>query len=173
MTASLDWARLFKLEGPRLRRFLRRFEPAVSPEDIAQDSFVRLWAAGPQKLVSPTDYLFRTAINLATDHARRRKASPVVSVGNVEHIASRAVAPSPEDLRIEAETAQAVREALLVLTENQRVALVRHKVEGRSQAEIAEELGLSVRQVQRLIAQALARCQAHLREHEDNAPPAR
>lgn len=168
MTNTLNWTRLFKLEGPRLRRFLRRFEPVVSPEDVAQDSFVRLWAAAPQSVGSPTDYLFRTAINLATDHARRRKASPVVATRNVEHIATGAVSPSPEDLRVAAETAQAVRTALLVLTEDQRVALVWHKVEGRSQQEIAEELGLSVRQVQRLIAQALARCQAYLREYDDN-----
>ncbi len=173
MTASLDWARFFKLEGPRLRRFLRRFEPAVSPEDVAQDSFARLWAAEPQRIASPADYLFRTAINIATDHARRRKASPVVAARNVEHIATDAVAPSPEDLRIAAETAQAVREALLVLTENQRLALVWYNVEGRSQAEIAAELGVTVRQVQRLIAQALAKCQAHLREHEDKTGPLR
>ncbi|GIK49889.1 MAG: RpoE-family sigma factor [Alphaproteobacteria bacterium] len=173
MTASLDWARLFKLEGPRLRRFLRRFEPAISPEDVAQDSFARLWAAEPQRIASPADYLFRTAINIATDHARRRKASPVVSARNVEHIVTDAVAPSPEDLRIAAETAQAVREALLVLSERERMALIRCKVEGCPLQDIAEELGLSVRQVQRLIAQALAKCQAYLREHEDKTGPLR
>ncbi len=163
-------ARLFRFQAPRLRRILRRFEPVVSSEDVAQDSFVRLWAAQPKQLASPTDYLFRTALNLAADYARRRKRSPVVDPGYVDLDTSGAISPSPEDHRIASETSMAVRAALAALSENRRVALIRHKVEGCSQQEIADELGLSVRQVQRLIAQAIARCQAYLREQDILGP---
>lgn len=170
MSGGFDLSRLFVSEAPRLRRFLRRFGPLVWADDIAQDSFARLAAADPGEVSSPRAFLFRVARNLAVDAARRRSASPVRAVENLDALACRDWAPSPEDALIASEEREALLSALALLSADQRTALVLRKVEGLAPAEIASRLGVSVRQVQRLIALAIARCQAHLREGSDSAP---
>lgn len=169
MSGSFDLSRLFVSEAPRLRRFLRRFGPLVWADDIAQDSFARLAAADPGEVSSPRAFLFRVARNLAVDASRRRDASPVRGVENLDSLAGRDVAPSPEDALIAAEEREALIGALASLSADQLTALMLRKVEGLPPEEIALRLGVSVRQVQRLIVLAIARCRAHLRADGDSA----
>lgn len=171
MSADFDLSRLFVTEAPRLRRFLRRFGPLVWADDIAQDSFARLAAADPREVSSPRAFLFRVARNLAVDAALRHNASPVRGVENLDGLVGRDfLAPSPEDALIAAEGREALVDALACLSGDQLTALMLRKVEGLPPEQIALRLGVSVRQVQRLIVLAIARCRAHLREDGDSAP---
>lgn len=166
--STWDWISLFRTEGPRLVRFLRRFGSAVSPEDVAQESFVRLYAAEPESVRSPRAFLFRTAHNLAIDQVRRRDASPVVTSEDLVQ-SSPAGSGSPEDERIASEEVRALEAAIASLSEQQRLALVLRRIERLPPQEIAARLGVSVRQAQRLVVQALANVQAHLRAQRDRS----
>ena len=157
MTASLNWGQLFQLEAPKLRRFLRRFGPAVSAEDITQDSFARL-AAEPNDVTSPSAYLFRVARNLAVDELRRSKKCPVDPVSNLASLDCPSSAPSPEDAVIAGDEADHLHTALAELPEHQRTALILFKVEGFTHKEIGRRLGVSHRTVERYIADALKHC---------------
>lgn len=184
MSSAWDWSLLFRTEGPLLVRFLRRFGAAVSAEDVAQESFARLIAAGPQHVASPRAFLFRTARNLAIDQVRRERASPVrpsehaafLEEASASASASSAAAPSlpsPEDDRIEVEERAVLEAAIAALSPDQRTALLLRRVEGLPPEVIATRLGVSVRQVQRLIVQALALLQAHVRAARDTDPSGR
>lgn len=162
MNAATELTELFAVEGPRLRRFLRRFGPLISAEDIAQDSFAQLLAADLSLVSSPRAYLFRTARNLALNELRRRSFGSTGVLGDVAALERPSDTPSPEDFLISAEEFERLRSILELLPERQRSALLLFKVEGLSHKEIGQELGVSHRTVERYVADAIAECYDYL-----------
>lgn len=162
MTQKRSLHHLYEKELTLLLRFLRRFSDGAEPEDIAQDSFLRLCAADNREIISPRAFLFRTAKNLAVDALRRNKAAPYRAVANIDLAPTAAHTPSPEDHRIALEEAAALRAAIAALPDLERKALLMRRVELLPPAEIATALGVSERQVQRLVLKAIASCHARL-----------
>lgn len=167
MSGPVDLARLFRSEAPSLKRFLTRFGPAIAPDDLAQDSFMRLCAAKAGDVIAPRAFLFRTARNLAVDALRRNKAAPFRSVAHIESAPAAVHAPSPEDARIAEESVATLKEALAALPALQREALLLRRVERLAPSEVARRLGVSERQVQRLVLKAIAFCHARLTGDND------
>lgn len=160
-----DWDRVFRVEAKRLTRFLRRFGPAVSPEDITQESFVRVCRVDPATVTSPRGLLYQTARNLAVNQIRRARIAPERSVGDVTALADAIdTTLSPEDAMLSFERVRAILAAIDALPEAQRVALLACRVERFSAPVIAESLGVSPRHVHRLIAQAEQRLRASMAE---------
>lgn len=169
MSGRADLARLFRSEAPSLRRFLTRFGPSIAPDDVAQDSFLRLCAAKADDVIAPRAFLFKTARNLAVDALRRNKAAPFRSVAHIDSAPTTVHAPSPEDARIADDTVAALTDALAALPTLQREALLLRRVERLPPAEVARRLGISERQVQRLVLKAIAFCHARLTSDNDAA----
>src|SRR5262245_40377308 len=115
MSVSREFAELFAAETPALRRFLRRFEPAVSAEDVAQDAFARLIAAKLGSVQSPRAWLFQTARNLALNELRRSKLAPNGATAHLGCLEPAADAPSAEDFLISMEEAERLRAVLMIL----------------------------------------------------------
>jgi RNA polymerase sigma-70 factor (ECF subfamily) len=161
MSRKSDFTRLVAVEGPKLRRFLRRFGPAVSPEDIAQDSFARLYAAEADTSEAARAFLFRTARNLAIDAIRRAAAAPVRGGGWGE-VEVRSTEPDPEERLVLCEQVTWLKRALRALPRHKRLALLLFKLERCSYKEIGLRLGVSPRTVERYVADAVSHCQAEL-----------
>lgn len=159
--SRFDPAHLFEVEGPRLRRFLRRFAPGVSADDIVQDSFERLCAVDPETVASPRGLLFQTARNLAKNALIRQAKTPV-SVRDPAEIEARAGDGDPEACLLRSELARGLNEVLNTLPEHKRLALYLFKVEGWSYGEIGERLGVSPRTCERYVADAIAHCYKEL-----------
>lgn len=159
MSSTLDWANLFEEEAPRLLRFLRRFGPRVSAEDIAQDAFAKLVSTNTDAITSPRAYLAATARNLALNDIRRQTNAKTDAHADIETIAP-AYALDPEAQLIAAEEAAAADAALSALAPHLKQALLLHLAEGLTQPEAAKRLGVSRRTIQRYITEALA--QLHL-----------
>lgn len=155
MTSTLDWTLLFEAEAPRLLRFLRRFGPRISPEDISQDAFAKLCAAKTGEIANPQAYLMTTARNLALNDLRRQANHKTDPHAGIETLATASAADPEADL-IATEHASAAEAALAALEPNLREALVLHIIEGLTQPEVAKRLGCSRRTVQRYIEAALA-----------------
>jgi RNA polymerase sigma factor (sigma-70 family) len=163
MTSTLDWTLLFEEEGPRLLRFLRRFGPRVSAEDIRQDAFAKLYASKAEEIANPKAYLTMTARNLALNDLRRQKNAATDAHADIETIAP-AYTADPEAQLIASEEAAAAAAALDALEPRLRDALLLHIVEGLTQPEVAKRLGCSRRTVQRYIEAALAQLALALTE---------
>ena len=163
MSSTLDWANLFEEEAPRLMRFLRRFGPRISAEDISQDAFAKLCAAKTGEIANPQAYLMTTARNLALNDLRRQKNAATDAHGDIETIAP-AYAADPEAQLIAAEGAATAEAALNALEPHLRDALLLHIVEGLTQPEVAKRLGCSRRTVQRYIEAALSQLALALAE---------
>lgn len=165
----MDLERLFESEAANLRRFLRRFGGGALAEDLAQDTFLRLCALKPENVGSARAYLFATARNVAREQLKRAKTGPAIHGGaNVETLARPSDCPTPEEARIAAEDADALRRALAALPSMQRDALLLRRVERLSAPEVARRLGVSERHMQRLVQQAIAACHAQLLGEGDN-----
>jgi RNA polymerase sigma factor (sigma-70 family) len=118
-------------------------------EDVTQTTFMNAYRAYKrgEAPVKPQNWLIKIAHNAArTRYARASRRVREVPLD--EHVESLAL---PEDDRPDV---HAVLEALGNLPLNQRAALVMRELEGRSYAEIAETLGVSVPAVETLIFRA-------------------
>ena len=164
MTNTLDWTVLFEEEAPRLMRFLRRFGPRVSAEDIKQDAFAKLYASKAEDIASPRAYLTATARNLALNDIRRQRNAATDTCADIETIAP-AYTADPETQLIAAEEAAAAAAALNALEPQLRDALLLHLVEGLTQPQVAARLGCSRRTVQRYIEAALSQLALALADH--------
>ena len=165
MSSTLDWANLFEAEAPRLRRFLKRFGPRISAEDTAQDAFAKLWAAEREDIASPRAYLTATARNLALNDLRRQRNAATDARPDIDAVAL-VDAADPETQLIAAEEMALANAALSALDPRLRQALTLHIVEGLTQPETAERLGVSRRTVQRYIETALSQLALALADPE-------
>ncbi|MGD9967529.1 MAG: RNA polymerase sigma factor [Hyphomonadaceae bacterium] len=163
MSSTLDWANLFEEEAPRLMRFLRRFGPRISAEDISQDAFAKLCAAKTGEIANPQAYLMTTARNLALNDLRRQANHKTDPHAGIETLAPASTADPEADL-IAAERASAAEAALAALDPHLREALLLHIIEGLTQPEAAKRLGVSRRTLQRYIETALAKMALALAE---------
>jgi RNA polymerase sigma-70 factor (ECF subfamily) len=134
-------------------------------EDLCQEVFLRIYRArnGYRPKAKFATWLFTIANNLALNHLRRkgRNTSRRVSAGPgassetalvARQLAGREGTPSAQMRK--AELADLVREALTVLNEDQKVAVLLNKFEEMSYAEIADVMGRSPAAVKSLLARA-------------------
>jgi RNA polymerase sigma-70 factor (ECF subfamily) len=142
-------------------------------EDLTQEVFLRIYRArkGYRPRAKFSTWLFTIANNLARNHLRGKGRSPMtaLSTGNDsaglssvrpahEQAVAREGTPSAQLRKVE--LSDVVREALDLLGEDQKVAVLLNKFEEMSYAEIADVMGRSEAAVKSL----LARARNHLRE---------
>ena len=139
-------------------------------EDLCQEVFLRIYKArkGYRPQAKFSTWLFTIANNTALNHLRSKGRNPSVpmssrgtdsqAVNSPEQLAGHEATPSAQ-MR-QAELADLVREALTVLNEDQKVAVLLNKFEEMSYAEISEVMGRSEAAIKSL----LARARTNLRE---------
>src|SRR6266581_732659 len=120
-------------------------------EDVTQTTFMNAYRAfqrgeRPEK---PQNWLIAIAHNVCRQRFRQSARRPV-EVSFDDDIGDRIVGADEE----ETPSAEDIRRALGQLAFNQRAALVMRELEGRSYAEIAEIIGVSVSAVETLIFRA-------------------
>ena len=141
---------------PLTAYFRRRVGSANEAEDLSQEVFLRLVRRSDlERIDNPEAFLFRTAVNLLRDRARRGKAreSRLVAAAQgadgVEELSPERVFDSRQHLAL-------VLEVLAQLDERARDAFILHRLEGMKHAQIAELYGVSVSSVEKYIIKALA-----------------
>jgi RNA polymerase sigma factor (sigma-70 family) len=140
-----------------LQRFFRGYRlNSADVEDLTQDVFVRL--AGPSaqaELRKPDAFVFTLARNLVRDRARRlhtRAAAMAVDVAEIDDL--RCERPTPEQsLELTQRLLQA-EQALAALKPNTREAFELQRVHGKSYAQIAQHMRISISMVEKHIMAA-------------------
>jgi RNA polymerase sigma-70 factor (ECF subfamily) len=135
---------------PRIVRFSERFlgSPAEA-EDVAQETFLRLWTAASsyEPSARPLTWLYRIAHNLCIDRYRKRK--PETEVDENHEGGDR-----PSGLMMRKQTSEQVQKALAELPERQRAALTLVHYEGLPGIEAAQVLEISVEALESLLSRA-------------------
>ena len=164
----MDVARLYEDNYRTLSRYLFRFTgDADRAADAAQEAFVRLMQQPPRSTENPRAWLFKVATNLANESSRtatRRRTLLMRAPGRVPHADP---PPAPDEALQRSIRRDAVQEALLTLSEKERMALLMRE-EGFAQKEIAEAVGTTTGSVGTLISRALGKLAGRLElEKED------
>lgn len=154
---------VFPDERPALLRFLvARSGSREDAEELLHDLWERAGqASGP--IANPRAYLFTTANNLVLDRRRaeRRRAAREEAVSRDPALGhgSQAVAADGAvdvlDALLEQENVERLRQAIAALPDGARRVLILHKIEERSQAEVAHQLGISRSGVEKHMAVAM------------------
>lgn len=138
-------------------------------EDLVQEAYLRLMRhPNPESIGNIRAFLYRTTSNLTVDYHRRQVLEAryqQTSTQDVEIDAQlvKAVTPSPELRLSQQQELDMLRDMLQELPEITRNAFLLNRIEGLSHAEIAKRLGISVRNSERYLANAMR----HLLKHSN------
>lgn len=153
-----------------LLQFLtRRMSDRQRAADVAQETYLKLVKIEQQAIpvLHARSFIFRVAGNLAIDALRREQR---IAANNQTSEAAGELpcpAPPPEAALLASERLQMLDQALLELSSNARQALLLNRVEGLTQAQIAQRLGVSESMVAKYIGQALRHCRDWLKHNHD------
>jgi RNA polymerase sigma-70 factor (ECF subfamily) len=129
--------------------------------DVCQDTFLRAFRALPgfKGEAKFSSWIYRIALNLCRDWIRRQRRTPVVQMPEdaeaVERMAVRDPVESIEDLVARKELSAVVAEAMAVLPEEQRTAIILKEYHGMTFQEIAELQGCPLSTVKTRLYQGL------------------
>ena len=136
--------------------------------DVVQETFLRAYRALPgfKGQAKFSSWLYRIALNLCHDWLRRQRRAPLVQVPEgmdpTELAADRQPSESIEDLVSRKELGAAVQEAMTLLPEEQRTAIVLKEYHGMTFQEIAELQECPLSTVKTRLYQGLSVLRRHL-----------
>lgn len=155
--------RLFLRSRRELIGYFARRVGREDASDLLQETFVRALRSERFDLAAdPPSLLQRIAVNLARDHARRRRTEARYVDFDADAEMAVATGAMP-DARLEAEEKwRLLREAVDALPPRCRDVFLLYMREGLGLGEIAERLGVSRNMAQKHMRLAMARCWAAL-----------
>lgn len=148
---------------PLFLYLVRMFHNEATAEDLAQETFVRVYQQRDRFRTDAkfSTWLYTIATNLARDRLRWLARHPQVSLDvpatdDAPALAQTLAAtqPTPAESLEAGERAETVRRAVAALPEDLRVPLLLAEYEDRSHAEIAEILGCTAKAVELRIYRA-------------------
>ena len=167
---------IFRLLYPRLKGYCKLFVSEENRvEDIIQESFIALWekrnSIDENKPLE--SYLFVMVKNRCLNYLKSRKLeSENISVENLPvnelQFLYQLDLAEKEEKSLEEMLIQSFQEAVNQLPEKMKAVFVQCKLEGKKQKEVADELGISLKMVEKHIAKA----KLHIREKLTNQYPA-
>ena len=156
--STAAFAAFYRAEQGRLFHYFRRKVGREAAPDLVQEAFTRMFRSGAYGRVEhPQAYLMRTAHNLLIERARtwHRKQCMLCPLDEARDAA---VLPDQERQAEAMELRRAFRKALLGMPPRTRRIFLMHRLRGLTYAQIAEQLGLSIKAVEKHIGRALKRC---------------
>jgi RNA polymerase sigma-70 factor (ECF subfamily) len=153
--------------GPQLKSYLRGTFPSVRDiDDVVQESYLRIWKAkSVQQIHSAKAFLYKIARHLALDVIRKNGNSPLDTVG--DPAVSRVIDTSPDaaEALITKEILHHLADAIASLPANRREVVILHKLKGLTHKEVAAQLTVPVRTVEKRCSKALQDCETYLSAH--------
>ena len=155
---------IFEENREPLLRYLRAHGAGDAAEDLLQELWLKITNSPPGPIASPRNYLFRAATNLMIDRRRSESQSQRREIewsGLVDRLPGSAANDPGPDRDLDGRRRLALVEAELTKLPARAVSIFRqHRIEGRTQREIADAMGLSsstiesdLRMVYRLVAE--------------------
>lgn len=147
---------LYHAHANRLLRFFSRRAGASDAPDLVHETFARLARVEPaarQVIESPGAFLTRIATNLLKDRAKtdaRRSSAHHLPYDEQAH-----GHVDPFQLLADRDALARVEKAVARLNRRTREIFLLHRVEGLTYAQIADEVGMSVKGVKKQMAKAL------------------
>ena len=144
--------------GALIKQLTRRLGSADYAYEALHETFLRLDRVSDATPVrSPSDYIFRTAVNVAKD--RQKSQNYRVSAGEVDVLLDISDdSPDPARIVEARQEIEAFKRALAKLPARPREVLRSISIEGQSPQEVATRLDVSLRTVESDLRGALRHC---------------
>lgn len=143
-----------------IRGWLRRHVCTLSPadiDDLMQEAYARLWSLDFKHIQNGRSYLFTVTRNLLLEQARRARIIPMERMGEIDSLPIISEEPGPERRAHARQEFERLQRAVASLPARCRRAFELQKFDGLSQREVAEQMGITQKTVEKHLAKALAR----------------
>jgi len=154
---------VYRVERPRLLRFLARRASAEAADDLVQQTFEQLLSRQSEnapRIWRLDSYLFRVARNVATDQIRadqRRARDDHFPLDDLESAAPELVPSADQVAALEARDMLHRLEVVMQrMKPRTREIFLAHRIDGYTYGEIAARTGLSVKGVEKHMSRAIA-----------------
>jgi RNA polymerase sigma-70 factor (ECF subfamily) len=135
---------------------MKNLRNEADAEDFAQEVYLRFSRLrNHRKIKSERAFLFTTAINLLRDRSRRLATQLDRASVSIDDVTLECTSGDPCQRAVYAEQLLLMKAALADVKENCRSAFWMSRVDGKSYAEIADLMGVSVSMVEKHISAAL------------------
>ena len=151
---EIVFSNFFKQHAKSLRNFLfYKYGNKDHADDLTQEAFIKLWqncAAVP--IEKAKSYIYTIANNSSLNEIKHQK---VVLEYEKNFVGADRTTENPEYLLEEKQFRNKLLKSIENLKETQRVAFLMHRIDGKKYSEIAVELNISVKAVEKRIHLAL------------------
>jgi RNA polymerase sigma-70 factor (ECF subfamily) len=151
---EIIFSNFFKNHAKSVRNFLfYKYGNKDQAEDLTQEAFIKLWqncAAVP--LEKAKSYIYTIANNSSLNEIAHQK---VVLKYEKNFSGTDKTNESPEFILEEKQFESKLLKAIENLNETQRVAFLMHRIDGKKYSEIAQELNIGIKAVEKRIHLAL------------------
>jgi len=157
-----------------VRGWLRRHVRTLNPHDIddlLQEAYTRLWTIEFTHITNGRSYLFAVIRNLLLEQARHARIVPMERLGEIDALLIPSEEPGPDRRASARQELERLERVVADLPEQCRRAFQLQKFQSLSQREIALEMNITEKTVEKHLAVALVRVLDALREDTDNATP--
>jgi RNA polymerase sigma factor (sigma-70 family) len=170
--ATTTWAALRDLLADRYDELRARLARRLGSEELASESLNEAWLRLHRQddvgaMQSPSGYVLRMAVNIATDHrraeSRRARRSEVRAALEIPDTAPDPAREVEGRLQLEA-----LQQAIETLPERSREILIATRLHGLPQQDIADRFGITTRMVRIELRRALDHCEAFLEKNKTN-----
>lgn len=136
-------------------------------EDVSQEAFLRVFHSAKRYRPEAkfTTWFYRIIVNLCLDEKRKAKRNKLFFSDNTVVFDSQSDLPA-DALEVE-ERQKRVREALETLNQRERIAVVLHRFEGLSHADVAEATGWSRSAVEALLVRSYKKLRHELSPYQN------
>jgi len=139
-----------------IRSWLAKRTHDLDIDDIVQEMYARLAAIDDaENIRNPRQYASQTAISIALNLIRHARVVPMIPIGDFEGLELASLEPSPERIVSSQEELRQLEKNLAELPAACRTAFILRRVEGLSQKEVAEKLGISIKTVEKYMARSV------------------
>ena len=142
---------------PALRAWLRRRRLSETEiDDLVQETYAKLITLESVDAIrDPKSYSFQVAHSIFASRIRRARIVPIHAGINLGELAVAADDGTPEDIVQAREELLELADALASLPQRCRAAFLLRRVDGLSQREVAQHLGISEKTVENYMTQAI------------------
>lgn len=160
-SARCRWiaAHVFPHEG-EVRGWLRRNVSSLAVadlDDLIQEAYSRLWRTDFSTITNGRSYFYMVVRNTLLEQARRARIVPMERMSEIESLRIASDEPEPERRVIARQELERLWRIVEMLPEQCRRAFELQKLGGLSQREIAAEMGISEKTVEKHLGRAFAR----------------
>ncbi len=151
---EIVFSSFFKNHSKALRNFIfYKYGDKDQAEDLVQEAFIKLWQnCTTVPIEKAKSYIYTIANNSSLNVIAHQK---VVLKYQKDFSGFDKTNESPEFILEEKQFENKLLKAIENLNETQRVAFLMHRIDGKKYSEIAEELGIGIKAVEKRIHLAL------------------